>query len=103
MKFGWSLYEDEGMWYEDKCKEARISDDKLAIDCLDQEGYTVVVTAVSKDGTRFQGEYKYPSKTYKDGRVNLIRYKSETGDIFSGTWEEDGSSRRGRWIITIHA
>ena len=102
MRSGWSIYEYAGGWREDKCTEAIITDKEIMLDFSDPEGDRYVVKAKSQDGTQYHGEYKYPSQPGQNGHVHFTRYKSKAGDVFSGRWEEEGSSSsRGKWIISV--
>mgnify|MGYP001579194464 CR=1 FL=1 len=102
MRSGWSLYKYEGQWFKHECPEAILSENKLAIDIAVEEGETVTVTAVSTDGVRYKGDYRYREGSYSNGEVSLERFKGPTGDVLVGEWREAGGPR-GDWIIKVNA
>jgi hypothetical protein len=102
MRSGWSLYKYEGQWYKQEFIEAILSDNKLAIDIAAKEGDTVTVTAVSTDGVRYKGDYRYREGSYSNGEVSLERYRGPSGDILAGEWQEAGGPK-GDWIIKVSA
>ena len=99
---GWSLYKYEEQWFEHELVEGELSDRKLTFDLDVEEGDRVMVTAVSADGSRYQGDYRYREGSYSNGEVAFDRYRGPGGEVFVGEWHEAGGPR-GQWIIRIVA
>jgi hypothetical protein len=97
---GWSLYHYDGRWFEHEFAEVDVSDRKLTFDLDVEEGDTVTVTAVSTDGGRYRGDYRYREGSDSNGEVAFDRYRGPAGEVFIGEWHEAGGPR-GRWIIRI--
>ena len=99
MLTGWSLYKYEGQWHEESLSEASLSDTSLVIE-LNRDGDTVTLTAASKDGVRYSGDYRYRQGSNSNGDVWLERYQGPEGSVFIGEWKESDKSR-GEWIINL--
>ena len=98
---GWSLFEYEGEWNEDrKCSQGIISDVKFSLDIHDNEGDVVTISAHSADGFSYHGDYRYRKGSYPNGKVVLERFKGGNSEAFIGEWIE-GVGSRGRWIIKL--
>jgi hypothetical protein len=98
---GWSLRELQSQWHEEICSDATVTDAKLSLEMEDQnEGDTVTVTAVSTDGIRYRGDYRYREGSQSNGEVLLERYAGPSGNVFIGTWQEAGGSG-GKLIINL--
>jgi hypothetical protein len=102
MRSGWSLYKYEGQWHKHDFTEAILDANKLAIDIAVEEGDTVTVTAVSTDGVKYKGDYRYREGSYSNGEVWFERYRGTLGDILAGEWREAGGPK-GDWIIKLDA
>jgi hypothetical protein len=101
MEKGWSLYKHQDQWHEEICSAATVTDAKLSLEIEDQEeGDTVTVTAVSTDGVRYQGDYRYREGSQSNGEVRLERYTGRSGEVFVGTWLEAGGSG-GAFIVKL--
>ena len=101
MPKGWSLYKYEGTWLEEECAEVECSDAGLAFE-IERDGDIVSVSTESRDGTTYQGDYRYREVSNSNGEVVLARYKGTTGDVFIGEWKESDTVR-GSWIIHLVA
>jgi len=97
---GWSLYHYEGQWHRHEFHEASLSDSKLVIEIAIEDGETVTVTASSRDGVRYQGDYRYREGSYSNGEVLFERFKGPAGDVLVGEWREAGGPK-GDWIIKV--
>lgn len=98
---GWSLYKHQDQWHEESCSDVTVTDAKLSLEIEDRdEGDTVTVTAVSADGIRYRGDYRYREGSQSNGEVRLERYTGSTGDVFVGTWMEAGGPG-GDFIIKV--
>jgi len=100
MPSGWTLYQYEGRWFEKEFDEAELSDNRLVVDIEADEGDTVTVTAVSKDGATYKGDYRYREGSASNGEVWFERYRGPAGDVFVGEWREAGGPT-GRWMMLI--
>lgn len=101
MRNGWSLYHYEGQWHRHEFQEADLSDTKLTLEITIEDGDTVTVTASSRDGVRYQGDYRYREGSYSNGEVLFERFKGPAGDVLVGEWREAGGPK-GDWIIKLH-
>ena len=99
---GWSLYKYDDRWFEHELAEGELSDSKLTVDLDVEEGDRVMVTAVSADGFRYEGDYRYREGSSSNGEVAFDRYRGPGGEVFLGEWHEAGGPR-GQWIIRIVA
>jgi len=99
MLIGWSLYKYDGQWHEESFSEASLSDASLVIE-LHRDGDTVTLTAASKDGVRYSGDYRYREGSNSNGEVYFDRYQGPKGDAFVGEWKES-EKVRGEWIIKL--
>ena len=104
---GHSHYRYEVEWIEEKVIEAIVTDTNLAID-IDAQGEDghkerVTIQAASvNNGDNYSGAYTYARNTYPRGKVELKRYKSSQGYMFSGLWiSDDGDSDI--WIIELES
>ena len=96
----WSIYKDEGEWYENQtCGQPILTDSRFAIDVTDSEGLRCTVSATSQDGVRYSGTYRYTEGAYPEGQVIFHRFKGPDGDVMAGEWI--GGASRGKWIIRI--
>jgi len=99
MRDGWTLYKYENQWHELHFSGASLSDGQLVVELATAEDI-VTVMAHSKDGIRYDGDYRYRDGSYSNGDVTFERFRSAAGDVLVGEWRES-SAVRGEWILKL--
>lgn len=101
MPGGWTLYHYEGKWYEKEFVEVEVSHTRLVVEIEAEEEDIVTITATSKDGVTYRGDYRYREGSSSNGEVLFERFRSSAGDVLIGEWHEGGGPT-GKWIIKVN-